>query len=92
MFYLHAGKNTKHTSQPFTVSLAFEMTLGQKYDPGSSAAEASGHPEQPLLLSAPGHLNSRYPQMYKGTQSPHSTHSNSSHEMLATPIVLTFFS
>lgn len=30
MFYLCAGRNTKHTSQPCTVSLAFEMTLSQK--------------------------------------------------------------
>lgn len=62
MFYLRAGRNPKHTPQPFTISLAFEMTLGQKHGPGSAATEASGHPEQSLLVCAPGHLNSRSPQ------------------------------
>lgn len=107
MFYLHAGRNTKHTSQPFTVSLVFKTTLGRKHDPGSSAAEASGHPEHSLLLSAPrqgetqdtwtvdAHRMSTACKQYGHTaHDPAVTywvHSNYSHEILVTPIVLIFF-
>lgn len=108
MFYLHAGRNTKHTSQPFTVSLVFKTTLGRKHDPGSSAAEASGHPEHSLLLSAPrqgetqdtwtvdAHRMSTACRQYGHTaHDPAVTywvHTNSSHEILVTPTVLIFFS
>lgn len=103
MFYLHAGRNTKPTSQPFTFSLVFKMTLGWKHDPGSSVAEASGHPEHSLLLSAPrqgktwtvdAHRMSTACKQYGHTAHDlpvtYWLHSNSSHEILVTPIVLMF--
>lgn len=91
--YLCAGRNTKHTSQPFTFSLNFEMTLGKNTTQALLLQKPQVMLNSPfsLLLQGrgkPGHLNSRSHRMPAACkQYGHTTHYQSHTVCTAIPVM-----